>query len=59
MEIYCEHCRNGFEVSIKKSHRQLSDKVHKIVICPNCGKKNFPTINDIRGEENYHEFKFR
>jgi RNase P subunit RPR2 len=45
MEIYCEHCNSEFTVSIKKSHHSVN-RMHKIVICTNCGRKNFPSIKE-------------
>jgi DNA-directed RNA polymerase subunit RPC12/RpoP len=50
MEIVCEHCQKEFTVPIKKSiHR--ADKIHKMVTCDHCGRKNFVSVIQELGRE--------
>jgi RNase P subunit RPR2 len=43
MEIICEHCQKEFFIPIKKSLKR-ADKIHKMVTCSNCGRKNFVSV---------------
>jgi RNase P subunit RPR2 len=51
MELYCEYCGSEILINLKKSHRSLHDHMHKIVVCKSCGKKNFPSVLDLKKEK--------
>jgi hypothetical protein len=49
METTCSHCQKSFVLPIKKSVRRC-DRIHKIVQCPHCARKNYISVLQDHGE---------